>query len=326
MGGRHLGLWGMRATATLTLVCGLLAGTALAQPVATGQSMPNDRPARAIEVWQNALPRIEQSYTNSEGTVQVTGWMNRDLPVAITERRFRGALGDVTGTWYFDGRTLIRYREEGLQAFAGAPALQPFILVVDFANDTVAAVRKSVGPVPAVPAEAELENIVRQGAMAYARLGAPVQPPPRAGAQGAFGLSAPVAPPPAGRRPAAGDYRRPGAMESQWLRDLPGLLPAIQHCLAWYGGPMQVAHAWPLEDERAGVRLVDQAGGRVDCVALRDGSRGWLLAALSPDAPLAAGEGEALFTPAGREPPTGACLASQPLAVANIGMVTTRRC
>jgi hypothetical protein len=315
----------MRGQPVLALVCGLLAGAATAPPAAFGQPFPNDRQARAIEVWQNALPQIQQSYSTPEGTVQLTGWMNRDLPVAITERRLRGPQGDVTGTWYFDGRTLIRYREDGLQSVPGDAAPQSFSLVVDFANDVVAAVRKTVGPVPAIPAEAELEAIVRQGAMAYARLGAPVQPQPRPAASGAFGLAAPAG----GRGPAAGDYRRPVAAEAQWLRDVAGLLPAVQYCLAWYGGPMQVAHVWPLEEQRAGVRLVDQAGGRVDCVALRDGSRGWLLAALSPDAPLAAGEGEAVFTPAGREVPAGACLAAQPLSAAggsSFGTVTTRRC
>jgi hypothetical protein len=311
---------------------------AVAQPL-PASVLVHDRAARAVDVWISSLPRIERSYATLEGPVVVTGWTNRGFPVAISERRDRGMLGDVAGTFYFDGRDLIRYREEGQQSFPQRGAgLRPFSLTVDFSRGRMVASRKIVDGQPVAPDLAEIDAIPAAALALIARLGAPrqsVAPPapvsaspskplPSGGRAGAFGLLAPVT----GPHPQPDDYRRPRSTQAEWLQHVGTLLPAVTHCLDWYGNRMQVAQVWPLEGGRAGVRMVDADGGRVDCVAMRDGSRGWLLAALSPDTPLGPGEGQALFTPTGRAPPAGPCFASQPLSSGGSeqGIVTTRRC
>jgi len=299
----------VRFATILCLAC--VAWTAQAQPLPV-----NDRAVTAIDLWTAALPRVE---VRTEGGVRYFAWVDAGAPVSVVEQRADG----VSVAYYYDRADLIRYRRDG----------DGTSLVIDFVAGKAAGTRKSGGGGPAEVGAAEIAKALAEGAAvrnlvlaqsgggrAAVRREVSVMPPARPG-PGSFGLL-----PPGGGITGQIDYRRPRPAEAEWLSRIADFLPAMNRCLDWYGGPpMHIGQAWPL-GARVGVRLVGADGARVDCVADADGSRSALLAALSIDAPLAPGEGQVVYTPAGRQPPAGECFTTSPTPGGAPGTVTMRRC
>jgi len=130
--------------------------------------------------------------------------------------------------------------------------------------------------------------------------------------------------------PGAGIYARPLAPPSgEWAAALADLLPAMTRCLSWPPTHLpRVLRAWPVDGDKIAVRLLSGSGGRVDCIAARDGQRVYTFAALGPDTPALADEGRPMFTPAEGLPPAAACLADERVSVNGVfaGWLSRPRC
>jgi hypothetical protein len=114
-----------------------------------------------------------------------------------------------------------------------------------------------------------------------------------------------------------------------WAADLTALLPAIDACLARVDGPARVTQASALEEDKVGVRLRGNDGGRYGCVAAVDGMR---IDAFDPllDTDRLPGEGDPEFLrlPAA-EPRAGSCRSVTPAASATgepVGWLVRRAC
>lgn len=96
-----------------------------------------------------------------------------------------------------------------------------------------------------------------------------------------------------------------------WSAALPRLLPGIRTCLAEGGrGAVGVTKAWPIGRDLTGVRLLEENGQRLDCIAVANGAR-VLLTERVREASRLPGEHDPLFTPADRNPPQSPCLANE---------------
>ena len=102
--------------------------------------------------------------------------------------------------------------------------------------------------------------------------------------------------------------------EPGWSLELAALLPAIRACLAEDAAAAAVTRAWPMANDLAGVRVLRPDGERLDCVAAVDGRRVVLTEPVAA-ASRRAQEEVPLFTPKGREPPRGPCVATVPAVV-----------
>ena len=108
----------------------------------------------------------------------------------------------------------------------------------------------------------------------------------------------------------AGLPRRALEPRADWSTALPRLLPGIRACLAEGGrSVVGVTKAWPIGRSFAGVRLLEEGGGRLDCVAVASGAR-VLLTERVREASKLPGERDPLFTPASRPVPQSPCLES----------------
>ena len=106
-----------------------------------------------------------------------------------------------------------------------------------------------------------------------------------------------------------------------WSAALPRLLPGIRACLAEGGsGTVGVTKAWPIGRDLTGVRLLEENGQRLDCVAVANGAR-VLLTERVREASKLPGEHDPLFTPADRDLPQSPCLASETAADAGGALV-----
>ena len=95
-----------------------------------------------------------------------------------------------------------------------------------------------------------------------------------------------------------------------WSTALPQLLPGIRACLLDGGeDAVGVTKAWPIGLKLTGVRVLEEDGGRVDCVAAVGGDRVFLTERV-PAASRLPGERDPLYTPAARRPPASPCLES----------------
>lgn len=97
-----------------------------------------------------------------------------------------------------------------------------------------------------------------------------------------------------------------------WSTGLDRLMPAIQACLADRTAgeaAVGVTKAWPIGRQLAGVRVLREDGGRVDCVAAAEGDRVFLTERVREDSRLQ-GERDPLYTPQGLPPPKSPCLAN----------------
>jgi len=115
----------------------------------------------------------------------------------------------------------------------------------------------------------------------------------------------------------------------RWSAALSQFLPAIDACLPRVQAkPGRVTIAYPGEDGETFVRLLEADGGRLECVVGADGTT---VASVEPlsDRNVVDGEREPIFTRAPTAPPSGACLASEPVAGSGdavIGHLTRRTC
>ncbi|MEK0083361.1 hypothetical protein [Benzoatithermus flavus] len=115
-----------------------------------------------------------------------------------------------------------------------------------------------------------------------------------------------------------------------WSRNLGQLLPGIRACLAGSGGrPVGVTKAWPIGQNLTGVRVLDQSGDRLDCVAVADGRKVLLTEKVRANSRLA-GERNPLYTPAtAQRPASGPCLERVPArdaAGTEVGWLTYETC
>lgn len=93
-----------------------------------------------------------------------------------------------------------------------------------------------------------------------------------------------------------------------WARLLPGIVPAVNLCLAREGARAKsVAKAWPMNGGMAGVRIVQTSGAAVDCVADTSGRGAPAITPVDPAKPPLPGEGNPLLFPAREPPPIVAC-------------------
>lgn len=158
-----------------------------------------------------------------------------------------------------------------------------------------------------------MRGVAALGMGALALLAACAGEPARA-PQAVAAASSPATPPP-----------RP-----DWSRNLGQLLPGIRACLAGSGGrPVGVTKAWPIGQNLTGVRVLDQNGDRVDCVAVADGRKVLLTEKVRANSRLA-GERNPLYTPAtAQRPASGPCLERAPVrdaAGAEVGWLTYETC
>lgn len=109
-------------------------------------------------------------------------------------------------------------------------------------------------------------------------------------------------------RPQAELPRRTLEPRPDWTATLPRLLPGIRACLAERGRhAVGVTKAWPIGMRLTGVRLLEEDGERLDCVAVVNGTR-VLLTERVRGASKLPGENDPLFTPANRQLPQSPCL------------------
>lgn len=106
------------------------------------------------------------------------------------------------------------------------------------------------------------------------------------------------------------------APPADWSTGLGELMPAIRACLADReagAGAVGVTKAWPIGQQLAGVRLLQEDGDRVDCVAAAGGDEVFLTERVHEASHLQ-GERDPLFTPAAHTPPNSPCLQSSAAA------------
>jgi hypothetical protein len=95
---------------------------------------------------------------------------------------------------------------------------------------------------------------------------------------------------------------------ADWSTGLQQLLPGIRACLAGSGGsPIGVTKAWRIGQSLTGVRLLEQDGSRLDCVAEADGGRVLLTEKVRPASRLV-GERNPLYTPTAQRPSGDSCV------------------
>lgn len=134
---------------------------------------------------------------------------------------------------------------------------------------------------------------------------------PGLGVAGLLLLAACGAGPPPSRPVASGTVPEP---PPDWSTGLPRLLPGIRACLKDDGaGAIGVTKAWPIGLRLVGVRVLRDAGERVDCVAAEDGDRVFLTERVLEASQLP-GERDPLFTPGARRPAGDACVQSSEVA------------
>ncbi len=96
--------------------------------------------------------------------------------------------------------------------------------------------------------------------------------------------------------------------QDDWARQLPELAPAVAACVSRAGARAKaVAKAWPAQKGTVGVRIVETAGGALDCVAETSGRGTPALAAVNPADPPLPGAGNPLLYPPREPPPIVAC-------------------
>jgi hypothetical protein len=121
------------------------------------------------------------------------------------------------------------------------------------------------------------------------------------------------APEPPPRTVVAGNGLEP---RPDWSTALPELLPGIRACLADPGAggrAVGVTKAWPIGQRLTGVRVLQEGGARVDCVAAQGGERVFLTEPVLAASRLP-GEHDPLFTPGSKARPTSPCLESSSAA------------
>lgn len=112
-----------------------------------------------------------------------------------------------------------------------------------------------------------------------------------------------------------------------WAKFLPDLKPAISACLAQPVGPAPIIlKAWPMNHGAAGMRIAASNGTKVDCVgSLGPDGKATLHAAGMEPLP---GESEVILVPTGSTVPTGACWASEDVAIGGdyLGTLAYKTC
>lgn len=95
---------------------------------------------------------------------------------------------------------------------------------------------------------------------------------------------------------------------SDWAKILPDLLSAVRKCTIDGGiSVSSVGKAWPLNNGMVGVRLVDVAGQRHDCITDTAGKSVDRVQPVEQGGPPLPGEGNPIFLPAREQPPRVAC-------------------